>query len=483
MLSRQPSDKELADHVVQHFFQHVILRANVPDTYDETLSTTAANSCNDLFALIARMGQNCSQIIGMLRQLLTQPLTDELSMDVRHVSLCFACEFLEVSSKALCLAAEVSIQTNSLNSPLLVADSLRFFRRVCARGVSFSDTAQVFRVVLGLLGQMASDMQVVEEGLAVLNEISKSAESRVLFATHFQEVWSNPCMPLTLVRGFCRCLRNGAGVPELATLAAPLQEDVLKQLASWDPTYSSGHQHALTERRFCALGGLAPLGNEFDKPIIQALQARLNGQSPEHLLPCAAPLLAALAKNGSECGLSLADSVCVALAAFPADSFLQEHALDLCEALLEAPASRVSEALVILWSKCCDCHRRRCFDLMSRAPMTQACFECLSEGLGHPDGQIQLLALRALTERPFKGDASAAEILPRVLHIAVYQDGPLLERLADLFMVYTTGSALMATASKLLAPCKQVLCLKASLLRPLSGWRAPRAAKVRILPP
>ena len=66
------------------------------------------------------------------------------------------------------------------------------------------------------------------------------------------------------------------------------------------PRYLNGHQLALTERRFGALGGLAPLGTDFDRPIIQALQAKLCGQYPEHLLPCAAPLLAALAKNGSE---------------------------------------------------------------------------------------------------------------------------------------------------------------------------------------
>ncbi|CAE7945705.1 ECHIA [Symbiodinium sp. KB8] len=254
-------------------------------------------------------------------------------------------------------------------------------------------------------------------------------------------------MPLSLVNGFCRCMRNCVAVAELVALADPLRQDVLKQLAEWDPRYVNGHQLALTERRFGALGGLAPLGNEFEQPIIQALQTRLCGQYPEHLLPCAAPLLAALAKSGSECGLRLADSVCVAMAALPAESELQEHTLDLCEVLLEAPATCVSEALVVLWTKCCDCHIRRCFELMSKAPLTQRSFECLSVGLGHPDGHIQQLAVRSLTDRPFQGDVS--DMLPRVLQIAVYQDGPLLERLADLFLVYTTASALMAAASKL----------------------------------
>ena len=216
VLSRQNLDQELTDYLTESFFQHVLLQANVPDTYDETLSTSESTSCNDLLGIVAQITRKCPQTIGGLRQLLTQPLTDESSMDVRHVSLCFASETLEVNEEALCLAAVVSAQTNGLSSPLLVADSLRFFRRVCARGVLLSsDTAQIFRVVLGLLSQMATDSQVVEEGLAVLTEMSKSADSRVLFAAHFQEVWSNPRMPLALVCGFCRCLRNGADVAEL----------------------------------------------------------------------------------------------------------------------------------------------------------------------------------------------------------------------------------------------------------------------------
>ena len=445
VLSRQKQDSELADYLVENFFQHILLQANLPDAYDETLGTSAGTSSgHDLLTLIARIGRDCHHITAGLQQLLSRPLDNEFAMDVRHVSLCFASEFLEVSDEALCLAAAVSTQTNGLSSPLLVADSLRFFQRVCARGVLFSDKAQIFKVALGLL-----NAEVVLEGLAVLTEVSKSADSRVLFAAHFQEVWSNPQMPLSLVNGFCRCMRNCAAVAELVALAGPLRQDVLKQLAEWDPRYVNGHQLALTERRFGALGGLAPLGNEFEQPIIQALQTRLCGQYPEHLLPCAAPLLAALAKSGSECGLRLADSVCVAMAALPAESELQEHTLDLCEVLLEAPATCVSEALVVLWTKCCDCHIRRCFELMSKAPLTQRSFECLSVGLGHPDGHIQQLAVRALTDRPFQGDVS--DMLPRVLQIAVYQDGPLLERLADLFLVYTTASALMAAASKLVA--------------------------------
>ena len=449
VLSRQ-QDRELKDYLVDNFFQHVLMAANVPDAYDETLGASGlhTSSGHDLLTLIATIGRDCNHITRGLQQLLSQPLENERAMDVRHVSLCFASEFLEVNEEALCLAAAVSAQTNGLSSPLLVADSLRFFQRVCSRGVLFSDTAQIFSVVLGLL-----DAEVVEEGLAVLTEVSKSAESRVLFASHFQEVWSNPQMPLSLVSGFCRCLRNSVSdVAELVVLAGPLRQDVLKQLANWDPRYVTGHQLALTERRFGALGGLAPLTSEFDEPIIQALQTLLGGRSPEHLLPCAAPLLAALARSGSVCGLRLADSVCVAMAALPAESEMQEHALDLCASLLQAscaPCTHVSEALVILWSMCCDCHSRRCFELLSKAPLTQRSFECLSAGLGHPDGHIQQLAAHALADRPFKGDAS--EILPRVLQIAVYQDGPLLERLADVFMVYTTASALMAAASKLVA--------------------------------
>eukprot|EP00439_Symbiodinium_sp_Y106_P041174 s1589_g5.t1 len=442
VISRQ-RDPELTDYLLENFFQHILLQANVPDAYDETLGTSAGTSSgHDLLTLIARIGRDCHHITSGLRQLLSQPLDNELAMDVRHVSLCFASEFLEVSDEALCLAAAVSTQTKGLSSPLLVADSLRFFQRVCRRGVLFSDKAQIFRVALGLL-----NAEVVQEGLAVLTEVSKSADSRVLFAAHFQEVWSNPQMPLSLVNGFCRCMRNCADVAELVALAGPLRQDVLKQLAEWDPRYVNGHQLALTERRFGALGGLAPLGNEFEQPIIHALQTRLCGQYPEHLLPCAAPLLAALAKSGSECGLRLAESVCVPMATLPAESELQEHTLDLCEVLLEAPATCVSEALVVLWTKCCDCHVRRCFELMSKAPLTQRSFECLSVGLGHPDGHIQQLAVRALTDRPFQGDVS--DMLPRVLQIAVYQDGPLLEHLADLFLVYTTASALMAAASKL----------------------------------
>lgn len=443
VLSRQQQDSQLTDYLVENFFQHILLQGNVPDAYDETLGTSAGTSSgHDLLTLIARIGRDCHHITTGLQQLLSRPLDSEFAMDVRHVSLCFASEFLEVSDEALCLAAAVSTQTNGLSSPLLVADSLRFFQRVCARGVLFSDKAQLFKVALSLL-----NAEVVLEGLAVLTEVSKSADSRVLFAAHFQEVWSNPQMPLSLVNGFCRCMRNCVAVAELVALADPLRQDVLKQLAEWDPRYVNGHQLALTERRFGALGGLAPLGNEFEQPIIQAPQTRLCGQYPEHLLPCAAPLLAALAKSGSECGLRLADSVCVAMAALPAESELQEHTLDLCEVLLEAPATCVSEALVVLWTKCCDCHIRRCFELMSKAPLTQRSFECLSVGLGHPDGHIQQLAVRSLTDRPFQGDVS--DMLPRVLQIAVYQDGPLLERLADLFLVYTTASALMAAASKL----------------------------------
>jgi len=370
-------------------------------------------------------------------------------MDVRHVSLCFASEILEASDEALCLAVIVCVQTDGLTSPLLVADSLRFFRKVCARSLSFSDTQQIFRVTLGLLSRMATDPDVIREGLAVLAEVSNSLNSQLLFAEHFKEVCSNPKMPLALVSGFCRCMRKATNISDLTILARPLQTSVLHQLEAWDPSCLNGEPLQITERRFSALGGLAPLGSEIDRPILEALQARLSGRFPEHLLPCAAPLLASLAKHGGGCALALADRVCVAMANLPPEKELQDHALSLCEALLETgTGTHVSDALAILAGSCTHDRCRRCFELLSKAPLTQSSFDCLAAGLSHQDGRVQLLAAKVLAERPFRGDAS--EILPRVLQVALHQDGPLLERLADLFMVYTTASALMAAASKII---------------------------------
>ena len=51
------------------------------------------------------------------------------------------------------------------------------------------------------------------------------------------------------------------------------------------------------------------------------------GQFPEHLLPCAAPLLAALTKAasvGANASLNLADQICGAMAAMAASAELQD---------------------------------------------------------------------------------------------------------------------------------------------------------------
>ena len=54
------------------------------------------------------------------------------------------------------------------------------------------------------------------------------------------------------------------------------------------------------------------------------------GQFPEHLLPCAAPLLAALTKAAVRAGnasLNLADQICRAMAAMAANAELQESVM------------------------------------------------------------------------------------------------------------------------------------------------------------
>eukprot|EP00435_Cladocopium_sp_Y103_P064518 s58_g26.t1 len=304
-------------------------------------------------------------------------------------------------------------------------DSFRFFHRLRFDGLSIRDAEQLLNMTLMGLRQMASDPDVARAGLEILADLGKTPGSFPLFQSHFHGVWRDPILPLSVITGFCRSTKAaGETTPAgLQALARPLLEDVLKQLENWDPKIVSGKSLHLTERRFCALAGLAPLEAQMDRLLVEAVQRKLSGKFPEHLLPCAAPLLAALTKAASsatgDASLNLADQICGAMAA---NVELQDeggdHTLELCDALLSDAGNR-----------------------------------CVSGG-ANACNALAVMCQHGVNE-PGKGalvDAMAAQVMSRVLQVALGNsiDGPLMESLAELFMLCTTVTALMAAAHDLI---------------------------------
>lgn len=439
VLSRRSQSLEVQDLLLDHFFPEILARANVPDFYDETLalgSTDRRVSCSDVLQLIAQLTGQRPRIVDGTCHFLAAPLEGhENSLDVKHVALCFAAEVVAVNPQAgATFAGILCTMMQKFESPLLMADSFRFFHRLRFDGLSMSDAEQLLNMTLMGLRQMASDPDVARSGLQILADLGKTPGSFPLFQSHFHGVWADPILPLSVITGFCRSIKAaGETTPAgLQALATPLLEDVLKQLETWDPKIVSGKSLHLTERRFCALAGLAPLDAQMDHLLVEAVQRKLSGQFPEHLLPCAAPLLAALTKAAVRAGnasLNLADQICGAMAAMAANAELQDHTLELCDALLSAGNRCVSgganacDALALMCQQGLnECHEVRCYELLCRVPrLTPAGFQCLlCRGLGHPNAAIQLLSSRRLAgEKGALVDAMAAQVMSRVLQVAL----------------------------------------------------------------
>eukprot|EP00930_Biecheleria_cincta_P034042 TRINITY_DN23566_c0_g1_i2.p1 TRINITY_DN23566_c0_g1~~TRINITY_DN23566_c0_g1_i2.p1 ORF type:complete len:342 (-),score=63.43 TRINITY_DN23566_c0_g1_i2:271-1296(-) len=310
-------------------------------------------------------------------------------------------------------------------------------------------------------------------GLAVLSEVAtRCDDSFTLFSRHWDRIWSDSNLPLRLVIGFSRCIRAAGSASnhvELVRLAMPLRDDALRQLQAWDPQYVSGKGRLLTERRFSALAGLMPLGPSFDDPLLQELQAKLSGASPETMLACATPVLAAMAKQcdaGPSSPKALAEKVCVAVASLPASLDLQDYALDLCEALLTAtPTPAVSHALAALAAAPCESDTRRCYELLGRSLVTEETLQHLLQfGLVHEDAFIQRISAEALARLPSPSEAVRAKVIGRVVEVALGADWLLLEKLADVFTACQTTFATSHAAKDMLTriedPTKKVLVAK-----------------------
>ncbi|CAJ1366954.1 unnamed protein product [Effrenium voratum] len=334
VMSRQHSP-DVSKVLLEGFFAQVVARANLPDCYDETLE--GKTDCSDVLHFMALVAGDCRRTVEVTRQLLAQPANQEASMDVMHVALSFAAELVEVNNFASSLAPTVCTALPGLSSPLLVADSLRFLQRLLRRtGESFSrlppeDVEHIFRALLAAL-RWAADPDVCRVSLAILSLLSQYPGAFVLFQSHFQ-AFNDADLPLDLTTGFCSGARRAA--PDLSAaqqLARPLQLEALSQLRRWDPRSLSCAALRQSGRRFAALAGLVPLG-ALDDELLADLHERLCGKFPEHLLPCAAPLLAALAREGGQRALDLAEAVCVAMASAPASLGLQEACVGLVRGL------------------------------------------------------------------------------------------------------------------------------------------------------
>lgn len=155
----------------------------------------------------------------MAEKLLKEPLVDEKSMDVRHLVLIFASELLQVDPRAYSLAPRVCEQMSG-RSPLLLADSFGYFKHLAAE-LSSNDGEQLFHMTMAGLKELTSDPEVLQAGLSVLEELSRSNTCH-LFQSYFSHVWPDPDLPLQLITGFCRSM-----------LEASRSASMLRELDTW----------------------------------------------------------------------------------------------------------------------------------------------------------------------------------------------------------------------------------------------------------
>eukprot|EP00913_Durusdinium_trenchii_P035458 g33183.t1 len=279
----------------------------------------------------------------------------------------------------------------------LPEDSFRFFHRLLPH-LDACDVAPLFQMTLLGLQRWATDPEVARVGLDLLTDLSRLPSSFPLFHSQFQAVWTDPHLPLTVITGFCRGLRlsstyHPSGAAELAALAQPLRKAVLRQVEEWDPQAVGGPQLPLTARRFAALAALATVHPVEDQRLLEALETKLSDEFPEHLLPCAAPLLASLAQQGHS---QLPTRVCTAMAQLPASLGLQEGTAHVHE-------------------PCTDEWEPRAFELLCSAEqLSPLAFHRLLSGLSHPDERLQTKAIQRLHALEWWRSGRQAGPMPRL---------------------------------------------------------------------
>ncbi|CAK9053101.1 3-hydroxybutyryl-CoA dehydratase [Durusdinium trenchii] len=499
---------EVTELLVHAFLCHILCRANLPDAYDETLLGGASSEacCSDVLRLMAQIAG--AQMVEPLQRCLSQRGGDTL--DMRHLALSFAVELVAChGASGPALAPVVYAGLQGCPSPLLVADSFRFFHRLLPH-LDACDVAPLFQMTLLGLQRWATDPEVARVGLDLLTDLSRLPSSFPLFHSQFQAVWTDPHLPLTVITGFCRGLRlsstyHPSGAAELAALAQPLRKAVLRQVEEWDPQVLSGPQLPLTARRFAALAALATVHPVEDQRLLEALETKLSDEFPEHLLPCAAPLLASLAQQGHS---QLPTRVCTAMAQrlgktcclswawkqadlgrsrpvrLPASLGLQEHTLDLCEALLFQKSPQISEALAYL---CTDEWEPRAFELLCSAEqLSPLAFHRLLSGLSHPDERLQTKAIQRLHALEYCDETGTMRpMLWRLLQVALSTEcRPLLEALAELWRCATRATqcvAAMAWLAQELVVGISDQVTKALVLQSFEKLNAPPASKTHFL--
>eukprot|EP00928_Gymnodinium_smaydae_P037375 TRINITY_DN25956_c0_g1_i1.p1 TRINITY_DN25956_c0_g1~~TRINITY_DN25956_c0_g1_i1.p1 ORF type:complete len:783 (-),score=163.70 TRINITY_DN25956_c0_g1_i1:171-2480(-) len=494
------------DTFLHAFFANTVGKANFPDAYDDALevgevaldgggafSDGTANEDSegdaDLLALVAELARCHPHAVAATRHALDRPLDSAEDLDALHVALGFAAQLMRACApeSARVLVPVVVARIPALPSPLLLADALRCLRHAAKAaagtdrcgagpGVSSADASMLLEAVLEAVGRMPSEPDVVAEGLAAIHVLAVVADGAyTLFGGYFKRIWSSAAVPLRFVTGFCRSLRAAAAasagaLASLTTHAVPLKEDLLRHLERWDLRCVSGPTQRTTERLCAALAGLAPLPDGFFDPVVIVLQAKLSSQYADSFLAAVTPLLAAmvLSPNGASAShlkqsydgteavpptaaAHLAEKVCVAVATLPPALEMQEHALNLSEALLLSPASSSSftAAILALVRLAASLEpggdeERRCYELLCKAPLTEDSAQIILErGLSHDDVRVRRLAAKAVVGSPLCcGGAAAIVVLQRIFEVALAgDDGEFQEQLADVFAAVCGSSS------------------------------------------
>merc|ERR1712232_751386 len=252
---------------------HTMGRANLPDAYDETIETTSTETgdCSDILRLMASILKDRPEVIERTRAYIERGSTSlDLGLDAAHIALCFAVELVDVTEHALALTPTVAAQVLTWRSPLLMADAMRFFHKICLKTtLSPEDISHVFRVCLMTLESAACEPDVLTSVLAVLRSLAQYSDAYGIFKGNFRQVCTNDRMPLRLAQGFCEAFRIAcrSREAELACLALPIRDAVLHDIASWDPNRLADCNRIASERRLVILAGLVPLGCDFFGPV------------------------------------------------------------------------------------------------------------------------------------------------------------------------------------------------------------------------